>query len=93
VFLDGNWSSSTFVTAYVPVMLFPILYVAAKFIMGVQTVEADDMDFDTNVAEFDAMTYVPRYCRERHVRVTTLTSRADTMTPHRRTSWKRSGCG
>jgi hypothetical protein len=93
VFLKNNWSAITFVTSYVPVILFPILYVAAKFIMGVQTVKADDMDFDTNVAEFDAMTCVPLYCGKRHVRATKLTSRVGTMTPHRRTSWRRSGCG
>ena len=82
-----------FVTNYVPIILFPILYVAAKFIMDVQPFKADDMDFDTNVPEFDAMTCVSLYCRERHVRATKLTTRADTMTPYPGTSWRRSGCG
>ena len=92
VFLKGNWHSTTFLTNYIPIILFPILYIAAKLFIGMQTVKADDMDFDTNVAEFDAMTYVPLYCRERQV-CATLTTRADTMTPHRRTDWRRSGCG
>ena len=61
VFLDGNWSASTFVTDYVPIMLFPVLYVAAKLVMGVHPVSADKMDFTTNVATFNAMTCVPLY--------------------------------
>ena len=68
VFLKGNWSLSMFVIDYLPIVFFPVLYVAAKLIMGVHTVKADEMDFDTNVAEFNVMTCVPLYCRERHVR-------------------------
>jgi len=56
VFLKGKWSSNLFVTDYVPIVLFPILYVAAKRIMGAHPVKAEKMDFVTNVAEFDAMT-------------------------------------
>ncbi|KAI9567927.1 amino acid permease [Boletus coccyginus] len=56
VFLKHNWSVSKFLTDYIPIMLFPILYVTAKFIMRVPTVSANKMDFDTNVAEFVAMT-------------------------------------
>jgi len=57
VFLKGNWSAILFVTDYVPIVFFPILYVAAKLIMGVPTVKADKMDFVTDVAECDAMTF------------------------------------
>jgi amino acid transporter len=57
VFLDGNWSPTVFVTDYFPIGFFPILYVGARFAMGVRTVSADEMDFVSNVAEFDAMTY------------------------------------
>ncbi|KAF8552156.1 amino acid permease [Imleria badia] len=57
VFLDGNWSTITFVTDYVPIVFFPVLYLAAKFVMRVRPVKAEKMDFVTNVAEFDAMTY------------------------------------
>ena len=64
VFLKGNWSPSVFVTNYFPIVFFPILYVAAKLIMGAHTVKADKMDFLTNVAEFNAMTCVPPDCRE-----------------------------
>ena len=45
-------------TDYFPIVFFPILYFAAKFVMRVHPVKADDMDFITNVAEFDRMTYV-----------------------------------
>ena len=48
-------------TDYFPIVFFPILYVSAKLIMGVPAIEADKMDFVTNVAEFDAMTCVPLY--------------------------------
>ncbi|KAI9567933.1 amino acid permease [Boletus coccyginus] len=57
VFLKHNWSVSRFLTNYIPIILFPILYVAAKFIMRVPTISADKMDFVANVAEFEAMTY------------------------------------
>ncbi|KAH0826384.1 amino acid transporter [Lanmaoa asiatica] len=57
VFLKGNWSTATFVTDYLPIMLFPVLYVAAKLVMRVPTVKPHEMDFVTNVAEFDAMTH------------------------------------
>ena len=70
VFLEGNWSPSVFVTYYVPIVLFPILYVAAKLVMGVHPVKADDMDFVTDVAEFNGITCVPLHCRECRVRVT-----------------------
>jgi amino acid transporter len=57
VFLKGNWSPITFVTDYFPIVFFPVLYVAAKLVMGVHIVKADEMDFVTHVADFDAMTY------------------------------------
>ena len=66
MFLNGNWSSLTFVTDYFPIAFFPILYLAAKYFMGAHTVKAHEMDFVTNVADFDAMTCVPLHCREHH---------------------------
>ncbi|KAF8550185.1 hypothetical protein OG21DRAFT_1499957 [Imleria badia] len=53
----GNWSTITFVTDYIPIIFFPIMYIVAKFVMGAQTIKAVDMDFKSNVAEFDAMIY------------------------------------
>ncbi|KAI9567934.1 amino acid permease [Boletus coccyginus] len=57
VFVDGNWSTATFVTTYFPPMFFPVLYVGAKLVMRVPTVRVDELDFVSDVAEFDAMTY------------------------------------
>ncbi|KAI9567930.1 amino acid permease [Boletus coccyginus] len=56
VFLKHNWSVSEFLTDYIPVILFPILYVAAKRFMNVHTLSVDEMDFVANVDEFKAMT-------------------------------------
>ena len=93
MFLKGNWSSILFVTHYVPIALFPILYIAAKLIGRVPTVKVGKMDFVADVAEFDAMRCVPLYCRERHVRVTKLTRQTGSMVPNPGTVWRRSGCG
>ena len=64
-------------------MLFPVLYLAAKRIMGVRTVSAQHMDFVTNVAEFDAMTlqYVLLYCRQRNEIDRASTGRYDDPSP------------
>ncbi|KAG9311192.1 amino acid permease [Chiua virens] len=57
VFLKGNWSTATFVTDYFPIMFFPVLYIGARLVMRTRTIRPEEMDFVTNVAEFDAMTY------------------------------------
>ncbi|KAF8552157.1 hypothetical protein OG21DRAFT_1523954 [Imleria badia] len=57
VFLAGNWSTIIFVTDYFPIIFFPILYFAARHFRRVRPVKADAMDFKSNVAEFDAMTF------------------------------------
>ncbi|KAG8219965.1 amino acid permease [Butyriboletus roseoflavus] len=31
VFLKGNWNTATFVTSYLPLIMFPILYIGARF--------------------------------------------------------------
>ena len=71
VFLKHSWDPTKFFTDYIPIILFPILYVAAKLVMRVPTVRADKMDFVSNVAEFDARTCVP-FCLERRVCVCTM---------------------
>lgn len=45
-------------TDYFPIMFFPVLYIAARIFMRVRPVRPHEMDFVTDVAEFDAMTYV-----------------------------------
>ncbi|KAF9068023.1 amino acid permease/ SLC12A domain-containing protein [Rhodocollybia butyracea] len=54
VFLKGKWDTATFVTNYLPFILFPILYIGAKFWYRQPYVEAPDMDFVTNIAEIEA---------------------------------------
>jgi len=57
VFLRGNWSASDFVTNYLPLILFPILYIVAKIVTKVPIVKPQDMDFITGIAEIEADTY------------------------------------
>ncbi|KAF8123869.1 amino acid permease [Boletus edulis] len=57
VFLRDEWSTATFITNYLPIMLFPILYVSAKVITKVPLIKASEMDFESGVSEIDAITY------------------------------------
>ncbi len=57
VFLRGNWTNADFVTNYLPLITFPILYVGAKFWKRSRTVRASEMDFYTGLAEIEADTY------------------------------------
>jgi len=57
VFLKGGWITATFVTNYLPLALFPILYTIWKFKTRVPIVKPMDMDFITNLDEIEAETY------------------------------------
>jgi len=57
VFLRGNWNTADFVTSYLPLATFPILYVGARFWKRSRPVLASDMDFYTGIAEIEANTY------------------------------------
>ncbi|KAH8999013.1 amino acid permease/ SLC12A domain-containing protein [Lactarius hatsudake] len=57
VFLRGEWNTATFVTSYLPLILFPILYVSAKLWTRVPVVKASEMDFYTGLVEIEANTY------------------------------------
>ncbi|KAF5377694.1 hypothetical protein D9615_005238 [Tricholomella constricta] len=57
VFLRGRWATDTFVTNYLPLVLFPILYIGAKLYIRKPLIKAQDMDFVTNIAEIEAETY------------------------------------
>ncbi|KAI0001988.1 amino acid permease [Russula vinacea] len=57
VFLRGNWTTADFVTNYLPLVMFPILYAAAKYWRRTPTVRASEMDFYTGIAEIEADTY------------------------------------
>jgi amino acid transporter len=52
--LKANWSTATFVTTYLPIMLFPVLYVSAKFLMRVPLVKPSEMDFESGTEDIDA---------------------------------------
>ncbi|KAI0053278.1 amino acid permease [Auriscalpium vulgare] len=57
VFLRGNWDTATFVTNYLPFILFPILYVGAKLWTRVPYALAHEMDFVSGIAEIEADTF------------------------------------
>ncbi|RDB29597.1 Lysine-specific permease [Hypsizygus marmoreus] len=57
VFLRGQWATDTFVTNYLPLILFPILYIGAKLYTRKPIAEAHEMDFVTDIAEIEADTY------------------------------------
>jgi len=57
VFLRGQWNTANFVTNYLPLILFPILYIISKLWTRVPAVEASQMDFYTGLAEIEASTY------------------------------------
>jgi len=56
-FLKGHWSTPIFVTQYLPVVLFPVLYISAKLVMEVDTKSAEEIDLVSNVREFEEMTF------------------------------------
>lgn len=57
VFLKGNWDTATFVTNYLPFILFPILYFTTRIIQGIPMVKPEDMDFKSGLAEILADSY------------------------------------
>ncbi|KAJ3491909.1 hypothetical protein NLI96_g345 [Meripilus lineatus] len=57
VFLKDNWATDLFVTNYLPLALFPILYVGARWWKGTTLVKPKDMDFVGGLAEVEAASY------------------------------------
>jgi len=57
VFLKGHWAVDTFVTNYLPLVLFPILYAGAKFWTKKPIVKTHEMDFVSDLDEIEASTY------------------------------------
>jgi len=53
VFLHGNWDTATFITSYLPVVMFPILYFGARYWKRTVLVKTSEMDFLTGVAEIE----------------------------------------
>ena len=58
VFLKGKWDTATFVTNYLPLVTFPILYTGAKFFYRDTIKKPHEMDFVTNIKEIEEETYV-----------------------------------
>jgi len=57
VFLRGSWATDTFVTNYLPLVLFPIMYFGARFYYKKGPVKPEDMDFVSGIAEIEADSY------------------------------------
>jgi len=57
VFLKGRWVTSTFVTNYLTLVLFPILYLGARLYYKEGPKKPLEMDFLTNIDEIEADTY------------------------------------
>jgi len=62
-FLKGNWSVANFITNYLPLGLFPVLYGCAKFYYSkfkghsLSWVSAEKMDFVSDIAQIEAESY------------------------------------
>ena len=54
VFLKGHWATDTFVTNYLPLILFPILYIGSKLYYREPIKKPHEMDFITNIKEIEA---------------------------------------
>ena len=61
VFLRGHWVTSTFVTNYLALALFPILYIGARIHYKERPRSPKYMDFVSNIAEIEAETYVTHH--------------------------------
>jgi amino acid transporter len=57
VFLDGQWSTATFVTNYILLIVWPIMYFGARLYYRTKPVAAEDMDFKSDLAEIAADSY------------------------------------
>lgn len=57
-FVPGNWDTSQFITSYLPLFLFPVMYGAARWWKGSEVVPYIEMDYfsgsrDTTVDEYE----------------------------------------
>ncbi|TCD66321.1 hypothetical protein EIP91_001470 [Steccherinum ochraceum] len=57
VFLRGHWATDTFITNYLPLALFPFLFVFARWWRRSRLVTPQEMDFKTGLAEVEAASY------------------------------------
>lgn len=57
VFLRNNWDTATFVTNYLPLALFPIMYFSTRYWYRCTLIKPEDMDFLSGLAEIEADCY------------------------------------
>lgn len=57
VFFTGAWSAADFITNYLPVMMFPVLWIGYKLIRRTKMVRKEEMDFYTGIEEIEAESY------------------------------------
>lgn len=57
VFLRGNWNAADFLTDYLPIMVAPIVFGVASYVMKSKFIKPEDMDFITGVDEVIADSY------------------------------------
>ncbi|THH01261.1 hypothetical protein EW026_g1403 [Hermanssonia centrifuga] len=57
VFINHEWDTATFVTNYLPFILFPILYIGARIWRRSGLIAPEDMDFKSGLAEVEAASY------------------------------------
>ncbi|ESK87568.1 amino acid transporter [Moniliophthora roreri MCA 2997] len=57
VFLKGEWTTDIFITNYLPLVMFPVMYIGYKFWRKTTMVRPQDMDFVSDIAEIEATCY------------------------------------
>ena len=57
MFIKGQWNTATFVTNYLPFILFPILYIGSTIWKRSRPIRASEMDFVSDLKEIEAETY------------------------------------
>ncbi|KAI9362010.1 amino acid permease [Zopfochytrium polystomum] len=55
VFTEGRWDTPSFVTNYLPIPVFILLYFGHKFTQGTSVVPLDQLDFVSDVQEIEAL--------------------------------------
>jgi amino acid transporter len=68
VFLKGKWATDTFVTSYIVLVLFPLLFIGATIYYRESWKKPEAMDFKTGIAEINATIVVdppPKNAMER----------------------------
>ncbi len=57
MFINHAWDTATFVTNYLPFILFPIIYIGARIWWRSSFIAPEDMDFKSGLAEVEAASY------------------------------------